>query len=215
MTLESVRGRVAAACDGIGRPASEVTLVAVSKGRSVEDIARLYAAGQRDFGENRAQELRAKVPLLPSDIRWHFIGPLQSNKARTVRPAVVALHSMDRLSLGVAWMKGSGSPPPCYLEVNVGAEPQKSGFAPDELDSAAAQLVSIGVPLIGLMAIPPLTGSAEATRSHFAELRGLRDRVVGMHPQITGLSMGMTNDFEAAIEEGATVIRVGRAIFEG
>jgi pyridoxal phosphate enzyme (YggS family) len=175
---------------------------------------RLYEAGHRAFGENRAQELRDKVPEMPADVRWHFIGPLQTNKVRVVRPAVVALHSMDRESLAFAWLKGQGMPPPVYVEVNVGNELQKAGVAPQDLGSFCDRLAEMGVPMVGLMAIPPVGEEPEDSRPHFARLRSLRDTIAGDHPEIVGLSMGMTDDFEVAIEEGATVIRVGRAIFE-
>ena len=214
MSLASVSARMLAACERAGRSADDVELLVVSKGRSMEAIRRLYEAGHRAFGENRAQELRDKVPEMPADVRWHFIGPLQTNKVRVVRPAVVALHSMDRESLAFAWLKGQGMPPPVYVEVNVGNEPQKAGVAPQDLGSFCDRLAGMGVPMVGLMAIPPVGEEPEDSRPHFARLRSLRDTIAGDHPEIVGLSMGMTDDFEVAIEEGATVIRVGRAIFE-
>ncbi|HEY5652184.1 MAG TPA: YggS family pyridoxal phosphate-dependent enzyme [Acidimicrobiia bacterium] len=211
---ESVLRHVAAAAAGSGRVADDVTVVAVSKGRSVASIRRLYDLGHRDFGENRAQELREKVPELPSDIRWHFIGPLQSNKVRTVRPAVFALHSLDRLSLATAWMKGAGRPPNTYLQVNIGAEEQKSGVLIDEVLPTLEQLSRFSVPVVGLMAIPPLVDDPEVARPFFVAMRELRDRIVAEHPVVIGLSMGMTDDFEVAISEGATAVRIGRAIFQ-
>lgn len=188
--------------------------MAVSKGRSPAAIADLHASGQRDFGENRAQELRDKIPETPGDIRWHFVGPLQTNKVRIVRPAVATLHSMDRESLALAWLKGPGSPPPVYLQVNIGGEDQKSGVEPPDAPRFCDRLVHLGLTVIGLMAIPPLASDLERVRPFFAALRELRDRIVVDHPTVTGLSMGMTDDFEVAVEEGATVIRVGRAIFD-
>jgi pyridoxal phosphate enzyme (YggS family) len=214
VSLASVSARMLAACERAGRSADDVELLVVSKGRSIEAIRRLYEAGHRAFGENRAQELRDKVPEMPADVRWHFIGPLQTNKVRVVRPAVVALHSMDRESLAFAWLKGQGMPPPVYVEVNVGNELQKAGVAPQDLGSFCDRLAEMGVPMVGLMAIPPVGEEPEDSRPHFARLRSLRDTIAGDHPEIVGLSMGMTDDFEVAIEEGATVIRVGRAIFE-
>ena len=214
MSLESVTERALAALSTAGRSVESLTILAVSKGHSTGEIAALYDRGHHDFGENRAQELRDKVPELPDDIRWHFVGPLQSNKARIVRPAVVALHSMDRLSLASAWMKGSGRPPACYLQVNIGREDQKSGVLPVDAAATADRLTEMGVPIIGLMAIPPLADDPEQSRPHFAALRELRDDLSADHPGIAGLSMGMSNDFEVAIAEGATVIRVGRAIFQ-
>ena len=202
-----------AACADATRERSEVTLVAVSKGRSVEAIRALYDEGHRDFGENRAQELRDKVDELPPDVRWHFVGPLQTNKVRIVRPSASVLHSMDRDSLATAWLKGPGHPPPVYLQVNIGDEDQKSGLAPTQAPSFCDRLVSLGIEVVGLMAIPPLSNDAEEVRPYFAALRELRDAIATDHPAVTGLSMGMSDDFEVAISEGATSIRVGRAIF--
>lgn len=210
MSLASVEDRVRRACAAAGRSRDEVVLVAVSKGRDVESIRALYDAGHRDFGENRAQELRDKVDELPGDIRWHFVGPLQSNKVRVVRPAATVLHSMDRESLATAWVKGQGTPPPVYLQVNIGREDQKFGADPEDAGTFCDRLVQLGIDVIGLMAIPPL---AEDPRPHFSELRDLRNAIAAEHPAVTGLSMGMSDDFEVAIAEGATVIRVGRAIF--
>jgi pyridoxal phosphate enzyme (YggS family) len=210
----AVLDRIRVAATSAGRSPDEVVLVAVSKGRDVATIERLYDLGHRDFGENRAQELREKVPELPGDIRWHFIGPLQSNKVRIVRPAVHALHSLDRMSLATAWMKGAGSPPVAYLQVNIGDEEQKSGVPVADVGQTLDRLARLSVPIVGLMAIPPLTDEPEGARPYFVALRELRDRVVAEHPRVGGLSMGMTNDFDVAVAEGATVIRVGRAIFQ-
>lgn len=214
MSLAEIEHRIQTACDRAGRERDEVTLIVVSKERTVESIVGLYEAGQRDFGENRAQELRDKVPVAPADIRWHFVGPLQSNKVRIVRPAVTTLHSMDRDSLATAWLKGPGAPPPVYVQVNIGEEDQKLGVAASETPAFCERLVSLGVDVVGLMAIPPLAADPADVRPHFSALRGLRDRIVTAHPSVTGLSMGMSDDFEVAIAEGATSIRVGRAIFD-
>jgi pyridoxal phosphate enzyme (YggS family) len=213
MSLESVRERITRAAVRAGRADDEITLVIVSKGQSVETIKALYEQGQRDFGENRAQELASKVDLLPGDIRWHFVGPLQSNKVRIVRSIVTLLHSLDRPELGPAWIKGPGLAPPALLQVNIGLEPQKHGVSPDEAVRVFGDLIALGVDLKGLMAIPPAADQAEATRSAFAEMRRLATQVAANHPGRASLSMGMTDDFEVAIEEGATFVRVGRAIF--
>lgn len=189
-------------------------MIAVSKGRSPSEITALYGFGHRDFGENRAQELREKVPLLPEDIRWHFVGPLQSNKVRTVRPAVSLLHSLDRVSLAKAWMKGVGPAPDAMLQINIGREEQKSGVTPDDALSVLAELVRISVPVVGIMAIPPNADDPEESRPYFEAMRSLRDRITVDHPRVTALSMGMSNDFEVAIETGATAVRIGRAIFQ-
>jgi PLP dependent protein len=213
VSLSDVEERVAASCAAAGRERSEVTLVAVSKGRPVEAIRALYDEGHRDFGENRAQELRDKVDQLPPDVRWHFIGPLQTNKVRIVRPSASVLHSMDRDSLATAWLKGPGHPPPVYLQVNIGEEEQKSGAGKSDAPSFCDRLVSLGIRVVGLMAIPPPADDPEEVRPYFVALRELRDVIAADHPDVTGLSMGMSDDFEVAISEGATAIRVGRAIF--
>lgn len=180
----------------------------------MDDVLELHRLGHRDFGENRAQELRDKVPSLPDDIRWHFVGPLQTNKVRSVRPAVTLLHSLDRMSLASAWMKGVGPAPDTMLQVNIGEEVQKSGFMVDEVAAALPALERLSVPIVGIMAIPPIVDDPNESRPHFEALRELRDRIVVEYPDIVGLSMGMTNDFEVAIETGATAVRIGRAIFQ-
>jgi pyridoxal phosphate enzyme (YggS family) len=211
MSLSAVRRRMAGALQQAGRPAEAVTLVAVSKGRSVAVIQAAYEAGQRDFGENRAQELASKAPELPGDIRWHFIGPLQRNKVSTVRPLVSMLHSLDRLRLARAWVEGVAAAPAALLEINLGDEPQKHGFAPESAESAADEIIGLGVDLRGVMAIPPI---GEPAGPYFRRLVDLRDALVQRHPQMIEVSAGMTDDFEEAILAGATTIRVGRAIFE-
>ncbi|HKY46824.1 MAG TPA: YggS family pyridoxal phosphate-dependent enzyme [Acidimicrobiia bacterium] len=213
MSLESVRERIDAAAARAGRRSDEITLVIVSKGQSVETIKTLHDQGERDFGENRAQELASKVDLLPPDIRWHFVGPLQSNKVRIVRPIVTLLHSLDRFELGPAWIKGPGLAPPALLQVNIGGEPQKHGVDPDDAVRIFGDLVELGVDMQGLMAIPPAAEHAEAARTHFAAMGRIATLVAASHPGRGSLSMGMTEDFEVAVEEGATFVRVGRAIF--
>lgn len=205
--VESAAGR----CD---RHPSEVTLVAVGKGRPVEAIVELYEAGHRDFGENRADELAAKAAVLPSDIRWHFVGHLQSNKARMVRPTAALLHSLDRASLAGAWLKGSGSAPPVLVQVNIGHEPQKSGVDPERALEFAIEVSSLGLTVAGLMAIVPMVDEPELARPYFSALASLRREIAEVLPTVSVLSMGMSDDFEVAVEEGATCIRVGRAIFE-
>ena len=213
MSYESVLGRIERAASRSGRKSSDVTLVVVSKTRSVDEVMSIYDRGHRDFGENRAQELVAKAPQLPKDIRWHFVGSLQSNKARVVRPISHLLHSMDRRSLASAWLKGPGLPPPVLLQVNVGDEEQKSGVDIGDVVSLAVWMTERGLDVTGLMAIPPIPDTPDASRPFFVILRELRDQVHAYCPSIAGLSIGMTDDFEVAIEEGASIIRVGRAIF--
>lgn len=213
MSYLEVMERVASAAFEAGRSSEEITVVAVSKTMSADDIMTVYNQGQRDFGENRAQELAEKAPQLPDDIRWHYVGSLQSRKARTVRPVVALLHSMDRRSLGSAWMKGHGEPPPVLAQVNVGEEDQKSGVARDDVAEALEWMQSLGLDVRGLMAIPPIPETPEDSRAHFREVRSIRDSVRDRYPSVEHLSMGMTDDFEVAISEGASIIRVGRAIF--
>ncbi len=210
--LSAVRARISAAATRAGRDPGGITLVAVGKAQPARMLRAAYDAGQRDFGENRAQELAAKVPELPADARWHFIGPLQRNKVRLVAPAVTLLHSMDRAALADAWARAAPAPP-VLVEVNVGAEPQKAGAAPAEVDALVARLEAAGVVVSGLMAIPPQADDPQDTRPYFKELAALAARLQDRWPGLRELSMGMTDDFEVAIEEGATIIRVGRAIF--
>jgi pyridoxal phosphate enzyme (YggS family) len=213
MSYEDVVTRMTVAAERVGRDPTSITLVAVSKAKPVAEIEAVYELGHRDFGENRAQEMAEKAARLPDDIRWHFVGGLQANKARLIRPITHLLHSMDRASLAGAWAKGSGLPPPVLLQINTGHEPQKSGVEPEEARSTLAEVLSVGLEVRGLMAIPPLTEDPEAQRAHFAMLREIRFELAAEHPEITELSMGMTDDFEMAIEEGSSIIRVGRAIF--
>lgn len=214
MSLAEVADRVEAALARSGRSPGSVTIVAVSKGRSPAEVKALYDQGHRDFGENRADELAEKSVALPSDIRWHFVGHLQSNKARTVRPSAFLLHSMDRMSLAKAWLKGSGPPPPALLQVNIGREPQKSGVDPAEAAAVAAAVAALGVPLAGVMAILPIVADPESARPYFREMIDVGRQVNVEVTTADQVSMGMTDDFEVAVEEGATLIRVGRAIFD-
>ena len=204
--------RVADATTAAGRSPDYVTVVAVSKTKTPDEIMAVYEMGHRDFGENRAQELAAKAPQLPNDIRWHFVGALQSNKVRLVRPVTFLLHSMDRRSLAGAWLKGQGRPPPVLLQVNVGDEPQKSGIDPRDVPDFLEWMKTLGLDVQGLMAIPPIPKDPEESRPHFRRLREIGE-TVGLAADDGELSMGMTDDFAVAIEEGASIIRVGRAIF--
>lgn len=213
MSYQEVVERVAEASLRSGRSPDEVTVVAVSKTMSPESIMSVYQQGHRDFGENRAQEMESKATELPPDIRWHFVGALQSNKAKLIRPMTHLLHSMDRKSLADAWLKGPGLPPPVLVQVNVAEEPQKSGVPPGQTGAMVSRLLELGLDVRGLMAIPPIPEDAKESRPHFVILRRLRDEIAATSPGVVELSMGMTDDFEVAIEEGASIIRVGRAIF--
>lgn len=213
MSYEEVQDLIIRAAQDAGRDVSDITLVAVSKAKSVEEILAVYEKGHREFGENRAKEMSEKVGQLPGDIRWHFVGALQSNKARLVRQSTHLLHSMDRTSLASAWAKGPDSAPPVLLQVNIGGEPQKSGVMPEDAERIAEKLITMGIEVVGLMTIPPLGPTAGDSRPHFSAMRELRDRLSEKQQRIRHLSMGMTDDFEVAIAEGASIIRVGRAIF--
>ncbi len=210
--LTDVMDRMAAAAAMSGRSPSDVTLVAVSKGRSDASVLEAYAKGQRIFGENRQQGLVRRIEAgLPQDISWHFIGPLQSRKARFVAANARLLHSFDRLDLVQKWKE---SETPVLLQFNVAGEPQKVGFKPSDAGFALDAVLSAGLDVRGVMAIPPLAQDPEDTRQWFATLRAIYDNYRVTSQRIDTLSMGMTNDFEVAIEEGATMVRVGRAIFE-
>jgi len=206
--------RVLALVDGaarsVGRDPESVTVVAVSKGQPVDLMLEAYEAGQRHFGENRAQELARKVPELPGDVSWHMVGHLQRNKVGLVRPLVAMLHSMDSLPLARTWAKGSFTPP-VLIEVNLAGEPQKNGIDPDGVGELAGAAVDLGLEVAGLMAIPPFAPDAESSRPWFAALAELSLSLGGtVGPE---LSMGMSGDFEVAIAHGATMVRVGEAIF--
>lgn len=213
MSYEEVMSRVEAAAARVGRDPGAITVVAVSKTKAPEEVMAVYERGHRDFGENRAKEMARKASRLPDDIRWHFVGALQSNKASLVRPDTHLLQSMDRRSLAKAWLKGPGLPPPVLVQVNIGAEGQKSGVAPGELTETVGWMKGMGLQVLGLMSLPPAPDRPEDSRPYFAEMRRLRHQVGADHPGIVELSMGMTDDFEVAVEEGASIIRLGRAIF--
>jgi pyridoxal phosphate enzyme (YggS family) len=212
--LSEITERAAAAAARAGRDPGEVTVVAVSKIASDEQVLALHAEGHRDFGENRAAELAERAPRLPGDIRWHFIGRLQGNKVRRVRPVTHLLHSMDRPDLVGYWAKGPGPPPPALLQVNVAGEDRKAGVPPEEAAAVLERAAGLGMEVRGLMTIAPLAADAEEARPVFRALAGLREHLAERWPGLTELSMGMTDDFEVAVEEGATLLRVGRAIFD-
>ncbi len=214
----AVLDNVAAACRRAGRDPSDVTLVAVSK---TVDAARLRAAmagGLTLFGENRVQEAGSKAPLLPG-ARWHLIGPLQSNKVRRAVELFDAVESVDSVELARRLDRAvgeAGSPRlDVYLQVNVDRDEAKSGFEPETLEVELARLADLGnLRLLGLMTVGRLVGTAEEARPTFARLRELSARLRELVPALgAGLSMGMTDDYTVAVEEGATVIRVGRALF--
>jgi PLP dependent protein len=207
----SVIERVETAARRSGRTAGEVTVVAVSKGQPVEAIGTLHALGHRHFGENRADELAAKAPLLPDDITWHFVGTIQRRRIPMIRAHAALVHSFDRTALVAPW--GGDLGPPALVQVNLAAEPQKHGVAEDGAGALVAAVVAAGIRCRGLMVMPPVASDPELSRPWFRRLAELRIRLAADHPGLTELSMGMTDDFEVAVEEGASLIRVGRAIF--
>ncbi len=211
--LSRVRAAIAAAAVRAGRATGDVSLVVVTKGRTPEQILAVYRAGQRDFGENRAQELLAKAPDLPADVRWHFVGHLQRNKARKVAASATLLHSLDSERLARTWA-AAGAAVPALVEVNVGREPQKGGVLPEHAEALVATATDAGVVVRGLMTVAPLVDDPEQVRPVFAELAALRARLRHRFPTCVELSMGMTGDYPVAVEEGATIVRIGRAIFE-
>lgn len=216
--LAAIRERMAAACGRAGRDPSEVALLAVSKTFPAEAVREVYEAGQRLFGESRQQEAAGKIPLLPPDIEWHFIGALQRNKARKVLTDFACIHSVDSLKLAAHLDRIAGEESRrarIFLEVNLGGEPGKAGFTPGELVAAAETIAAYPhLDPRGLMVIPPETDDEAEARRWFATARELRDRVEAAGGfRLPGLSMGMSGDFEAAILEGSTIVRVGSALF--
>ncbi len=218
--LAAVRARIAAASARVGRDPGEVTLIGASKGQSAERLLAAWREGLADFGENRVQEALAKAPRLPREARWHLLGPLQSNKAKKALELFSSLHSFDRLELATsleARAAAAGRRLPCFIEINLGGEATKHGFAPAAAAEAVAGVLACPhLEPIGLMAIPPPAADPEASRPAFRSLACLagelgqrfgRERFAGL------LSMGMSDDFEVAIEEGATHVRVGTALF--
>ncbi len=210
--LAAVRARVEAAAARAGRSPAEVELLAVSKLQPPGLIQEAYAAGHRAFGENYAQELRDKAASLQlPGVQWHAIGGLQVNKAKYVAKVATAFHALDRVELADELDRRRAGLPPldCYLEVNLAGEASKSGVTPEGLPGLLAHVRALPhLRAVGLMALPPLEEEPEASRRWFRELRAL----AALHG-LPGLSMGTTSDFEVAVEEGATVVRVGTALF--
>ena len=213
----AVRATVAAAAERAGRDPAEVTVIAVGKTFTADVVADAIEAGAVDIGENRAQELRDKMAVLGDRARWHFVGHLQTNKVRNIAGRVALVHSVDRFGLGEAIARRAaavGATQDVLIEVNLGGEGSKAGVEPPRAAALAEEVDALdGISVRGLMAIPPATGDPEQTRTYFKELAALRDEVIGRVPHASGLSMGMSRDYEIAIEEGATWVRVGEAIF--
>jgi PLP dependent protein len=216
--IKVVEEQIVRITERCGRLRSEISLIAVSKSQSAEAVREALEAGQLLFGENRVQELIAKVPLLPSSIHWHFIGHLQKNKVRKVLPLVDLVHGVDSMELALEIDRIAselGLFPRVLLEVNVSGEATKFGFAPEGARRDAPRLLALPrVQWEGLMTIAPMADAADKARPFFAQLRMLRDQIAAENQvDLPTLSMGMSDDFEAAIKEGATLIRLGTAIF--
>jgi PLP dependent protein len=216
--LDRVREQIARAAAKVGRSADDVELVAISKTHDAEKVRQAINAGQALFGESRVQEARAKIPELPSNLRWHFVGHLQKNKIRHALSLFELIHSVDSLALAedinhIA--EEDGLHPRVLLEVNVAGEGSKFGFAPEKLRADMESLLALPrLSVLGLMTIPPIAEEAEASRKYFVQLREFRDQLqTEFHVDLAQLSMGMTQDYDVAVEEGATLVRVGTAIF--
>jgi pyridoxal phosphate enzyme (YggS family) len=216
--LERVREKIAQAAAKAGRGIGEIELVAISKTHDAEKVRAAIEAGQTLFGESRVQEARVKIPELPSNLRWHFVGHLQKNKIRHALPLFEMLHGVDSLALAQdinRIAEEEGLHPRVLLEVNVAGEGSKFGFKPETLRAEMESLLGLSrLSIEGLMTIPPLDEEAEASRRYFVDLREMRDALEQeFRMKLPHLSMGMTNDFTVAVEEGATLVRVGTAIF--
>jgi len=214
----AVQERIASACARASRDPKAVMLVAVSKGHPPESIRAAAEAGQMVFGENRVQEAKAKIPLSPGRARWHMIGHLQSNKARDAVSLFEMIESVDSLSLATEvnkWAEKSAKTMPILLEVNVAGESSKFGYNPEALLAELMQLNALPkIELHGLMTMAPWTQETERVRPVFRRLRELKEKCEQtLGAPLPHLSMGMSGDFEAAIEEGATIVRIGTALF--
>lgn len=218
--LQEVERRIAAACARSGRSCDAVLLVAVSKTKPVELLSEAYEAGTRNFGENKPQEIKEKYPQLPSDIRWHMIGHLQRNKIKYIIDKVCMVHSVDSLRLAQAIDEEAakhGLVMPVLVEVNVAREESKYGIMPEDAEAFIRQISTLPhICVQGLMTIAPFTDNPESNRVHFRNLKKLyvdiKDKNID-NVNMCNLSMGMTGDYEVAIEEGATMVRVGTGIF--
>lgn len=215
---QKVINRIEQACDTYQRPKESVKLLAVSKTKPIEDIVEISRLGQVAFGENYVQEALEKIAAQP-ELEWHFIGPIQSNKTRPIAENFTWVHSIDRLKIAQRLnnQRPQGMPPlQVLLEVNISQETSKAGLKPDELSGLCEQLLQMpNIQLRGLMAIPQVTSDIDQQRASFARMRQLLESLQTEYPQaqLDTLSMGMSNDLEAAIAEGATMVRIGTDIF--
>ena len=217
--LTHLHEQIAEACRKANRQPSEVTLMAVSKVHPVEVILEAYAAGQRLFGENRVQEFQEKSPYVKdlTEANFHLIGPLQSNKTTKAAELFDAIDAVDSLKIAQRLNTAAaalGKKLPVLIEVKLSHEDSRHGLAPDELPALLTAISELeSVEAVGLMTVPPWSEDAETARPYFRELHRLRDESASRFPRVTQLSMGMSNDFRVAIEEGSTCVRVGTALF--
>lgn len=216
--LERVREQIAQVAVKSGRAVEDIDLVAITKTHPAERVREAIEAGHTLFGESRVQEARVKIPELPSNIRWHFVGHLQKNKIRHALPLFEMIHSVDSLALAQDINRianEDGLHPRVLLEVNMAGEGSKFGFSSEKLRDQMEELLALTrLSILGLMTIPPFVEEAERSRKYFIQLRELRDRLqTEFRVDLVQLSMGTTQDFPVAIEEGATLVRVGTAIF--
>jgi len=216
--LERVREQIAQAATKAGRAVNDIELVPITKSHPAEKVREAIEAGHTLFGESRVQEARLKIPELPSSLRWHFVGHLQKNKIRHALPLFEMIHSIDSLALAKEMNRiaeEEGLHPRILLEVNVAGEGSKFGFVSDKLREQMEELLALPrLSILGLMCIPPITKGAEASRKYFVQLREQRDSLqTEFRVDLTQLSMGMTQDYAVAVDEGATLVRVGTAIF--
>lgn len=216
--LETTLERIRTACQAAGRDPQTVRLLAVSKRKAVEAIRELHGLGQRAFGENYVDEAVAKIEALDDlDLQWHYIGPIQSNKTKLIAAHFDWVESVDRSKIVRRLNEQRPQtlkPLNVLIQVNIDEEPQKAGCAPDEIETLASQIAdSDRLKLRGLMAIPAPREDFEEQRAVFARLRKLFEKLQTDHPEVDTLSAGMTADLEAAISEGATLVRIGTALF--
>lgn len=218
--VRAIQARLAAACQRSSRSATDVVVLGASKSQPLERLQEAWRAGIRIFGENRVQEALRKIPELPAEVEWHLIGPLQTNKVKKVVPHFAVVQSIDRIKIATALDREAarqGRQLLGFVEVNLGQETTKHGFAAEDLASQVESLSDLAsLRIVGLMSIPPYESRPEDSRPWFRQLRELRDDLFS-RPEWSDrpgyLSMGMSHDFEIAVEEGATHVRIGTSLF--
>jgi pyridoxal phosphate enzyme (YggS family) len=215
--IKIIMERIGICAKKSGRSKNDITLVAVSKTVDAASVQRALSAGVTDFGENRVQEYLAKRALIGDSVKWHIIGPLQSNKVKYILEGVCLLHSLDRLSLAQEIQRQcqkKGTHVSALVQVNIAKEPTKSGVTEEDLERLLGELsVLRSIRIKGLMAIPPKATCTDENRRYFVRMYELFRRFKGLYPSFEYLSMGMSDDFEAAIEEGSNMVRIGTAVF--